>query len=64
MFDLYECYKSDMPAETYIIKMQGANSALKDAESKSDWIEIKVSNKNLEILSQYKDLIAGICHYD
>lgn len=64
LYYLYECYKSETPAETYILKMQEARHCLDKAEDESNWIETKVAKKNIDILLMYKDMIDGIIHFD
>lgn len=62
--DIFECVTSETPAEDYIVKLQAAQARVRDSLKSDDWIERKVADKNCQILLDYKDKIAGICHYD
>lgn len=50
--DIYECYKSESPIDTLMVKILNAKSDLEQAELSDSWVEKKVAAKNLEKLEK------------
>ncbi len=49
-YEVYQCYLTDAPEENIMMKIGNAVLAVKEAEDKGDWIEARVSKKNLKVL--------------